>query len=154
MKTMWFTFLYGNAIPIGIILSMVGLVCYYWVDKYNVMRRRTIKENLSKQVSIGMIELLEMTIIFCGIGNMTMSYQFFSCIRWQDIVVLIAGLIYAALPMQEINETLFPISGNYFNSYILQEKVKYKHMKLRVNILLLIMIVKIQSQKRRPGRIG
>ena len=100
MKTMWFTFLYGNAIPIGIVLSLLGLVCYYWVDKYNVMRRRTVKENLSKDVSIGMIELLEMTIIFCGFGNMTMSYSFFGVVRWQDIVVFSVGLIYAALPIQ------------------------------------------------------
>jgi hypothetical protein len=75
MKTMWFTFLYGNAIPVGIILSMIGLVCYYWVDKYNVMRRRAIKENLSSKVSIQMIELLEMSIIFQGFGNMTMTYS-------------------------------------------------------------------------------
>jgi len=106
---MWFTFLYGNAIPLGIILSMIGLVCYYWVDKYNVMRRRTIKENLSKQVSIGMIELLEMTIIFCGIGNMTMSYSFFGQIHWQDLLVILIGVIYAAIPMQEINEMIFPL---------------------------------------------
>lgn len=99
MKTMWFTFLYGNAIPLGIILSLLGLVFYYWVDKYNVMRRRTVKENLSKEVTIGMIELLEMTIIFCGIGNMTMTYSFFRLLRWQDVVVFSVGLIYASLPM-------------------------------------------------------
>jgi hypothetical protein len=113
MKTMWFTFLYGNAIPLGIILSMIGLICYYWVDKYNVMRRRTIKDNLSLEVSVGMIELLEFSIIFCGIGNMTMSYSFFHVIHWQDMVVLCAGLVYAVLPMQEIQEYLFPLDGSF-----------------------------------------
>lgn len=80
MKTMWFTFLFGNVIPLGIILSIIGLSCYFWIDKYNVMRRRTVKENLSKEVSIEMIEMLELTVIFCGIGNMTMSYEFFGTI--------------------------------------------------------------------------
>jgi hypothetical protein len=79
---MWFTFLYGSAIPVGILLSLMGLVLYYWIDKYNVMRRRTIKENLTKEVSIEMIEMLEATIIFCGIGNMTMSYSFLNVIHW------------------------------------------------------------------------
>lgn len=52
---MWFTFLYGSAIPIGIAFSMLGLTIYYYADKYNVLRRRTIKENLSKDLSIGII---------------------------------------------------------------------------------------------------
>jgi len=53
MKTMWFTFLYGNAIPLGVLFSMIGLSIYYYVDKYNVLRRRTIKESLAKDLSIG-----------------------------------------------------------------------------------------------------
>lgn len=74
MKTMWFTFLFGSCLPIGILFSIVGLSCYYWVDKYNVMRRRSLKDSLAKEVSIEMIGLLELTVVFCGIGNMTMSY--------------------------------------------------------------------------------
>ena len=44
MKTMWvtlliniqFTFFYGTAIPFGIIMSILNLAVYYWVDKYNI----------------------------------------------------------------------------------------------------------------------
>jgi len=54
MKTMWFTFFYGSAIPIGIAFSMLGLSIYYYADKYNLLRRRTIKENLGKDLSLGM----------------------------------------------------------------------------------------------------
>ncbi len=53
MKTMWFTFFYGDIIPVGILFSILGLTLYYFIDKYNVLRRRTIKENLSKDLSIG-----------------------------------------------------------------------------------------------------
>jgi hypothetical protein len=55
MKTMWFTFFYGDIIPIGILFSIIGLILYYFIDKYNVLRRRTIKENLSKELSIGLL---------------------------------------------------------------------------------------------------
>jgi hypothetical protein len=48
MKTMWFTFLFGTAIPIGFIFSLIGLILYYFVDKYNILRRRTVKESISK----------------------------------------------------------------------------------------------------------
>ena len=33
MKTMWFTFFYAPALPIGIVWSTVGIFLYYWVDK-------------------------------------------------------------------------------------------------------------------------
>jgi len=48
MKTMWFTFMYGAAIPLGIVFSIIGLSIYYFVDKYNLLRRRTVKESLGK----------------------------------------------------------------------------------------------------------
>lgn len=37
--------------PVGIIYSLVGLICLYWVDKYNVFKRRTIKDYISMELS-------------------------------------------------------------------------------------------------------
>jgi hypothetical protein len=39
---MWFTFLYMTIIPVGAIFSCIGLVAYYWIDKYNLLRRSSI----------------------------------------------------------------------------------------------------------------
>jgi hypothetical protein len=36
-----------------------------------VMRRRTIKENIGKELSIEMIELLQFCMVFSAIGNIT-----------------------------------------------------------------------------------
>jgi hypothetical protein len=55
----------------GTLLSIVSLSLYYWVDKYNVVHRRTIKESLSMEVTLEMIEMLEMCIIFYAVGNIT-----------------------------------------------------------------------------------
>lgn len=109
MKTMWFTFLYGSAIPLGIVFSMFGLTIYYYIDKYNVLRRRTIKENLGKALSIEMIEMLELIILFNGFGSLTMSYNLFGEVHWQDIAILFASIVYCLLPMQEIAESIFQI---------------------------------------------
>lgn len=43
IETMWFTFLYSTSIPAGAFISMLGLMIYYWVDKYNLLRRSTVK---------------------------------------------------------------------------------------------------------------
>ena len=90
MKTMWFTFFYADIIPVGILFSILGLTLYYFIDKFNVLRRRTIKENLSKDLSIGifyhiiseMIELLELIIFFQGTGNLIVSYVLFGEVFW------------------------------------------------------------------------
>lgn len=74
MKTVWFTFFLGGAVPLGIVASIVGLSLYYWVDLYNVMRRRTVNERPNKDVAIAMIKLLELSLVFCGAGNILMSH--------------------------------------------------------------------------------
>ena len=48
MKTMWFTFFYSPLIPIGTLYSIVGIILYYYTDKYNLIYRRTVKENIGK----------------------------------------------------------------------------------------------------------
>lgn len=52
MKTMWFTFFYGTAIPIGPTLSCFGLILYYYIDYYNIIHRRTVKESISSELSL------------------------------------------------------------------------------------------------------
>ena len=64
MKTMWFTFFYSSIIPIGTAFSIVGVIFYYFTDKYNLIHRRTVKENISKALSFEMIELVEYCIVF------------------------------------------------------------------------------------------
>lgn len=51
MKTMWFTFFYGAMIPIGLIFSMLGIILYYYVDKFNILYRRTMKERIGPELS-------------------------------------------------------------------------------------------------------
>jgi len=99
MKTMWFTFLFGAIVPLGIFFSMFSLSLYYFIDKYNVLRRRTIKESLSLSVSIKMIDMLDLIIIFFAVGHFTVSYHLFKRISTASIILLAIGFIYALLPL-------------------------------------------------------
>ena len=51
MKTMWFTFFFSPVIPIGTLISFLGLVMYYFADKYNLIHRRTVKESINYELS-------------------------------------------------------------------------------------------------------
>lgn len=88
---------------------MINLIYYYYIDHYNVYHRRTIKETLSKEVSIEMIENLEMIIIWYAIGSITFSWLLFNNVYLLGWVLLAVGILYALLPMQTINEWIFPI---------------------------------------------
>jgi hypothetical protein len=43
---------------------------------------------------------------------MTMNYYFTQTILWPDVAVVIAGSLYAILPMEDINDYVFSIKGN------------------------------------------
>lgn len=43
LESMWFTFLYASLIPMGAFLTAIGIGLYYWVDKYNLLRRSSLK---------------------------------------------------------------------------------------------------------------
>lgn len=74
MKTMWFTFFYSPAIPFGTLWSILGISLYYFADKYNLIYRRTVKENIGNDLTIEMIELLEYSICFHLFGNFFFLY--------------------------------------------------------------------------------
>ncbi|CAD8069040.1 unnamed protein product [Paramecium sonneborni] len=112
MKTMWFTFMYGTAIPLGTLFSAFGILIYYFVDYYNILRRRTVKESISIQLSTEMIEMLEYIIAWCAFGEMTMTYTFFKEVSKIDILLIVMAILYQQLPMEDISEYLFPVENN------------------------------------------
>ena len=70
INTMWVTFLYAPLIPIVLPFSLVYIILTYYIEKYTIMRRSSVKSVLSKNISIEMIEYLDFIIIFYSIGNL------------------------------------------------------------------------------------
>lgn len=111
MKTMWFTFFYCSCIPIGILVSAASLIYYYWVDKYNVLKRRTIKETLSREVSIEMIEMLELCVVWFALGSITFQKELYGLWSLIGFIQLGLGLLYFILPMEVVIDTFFHIEN-------------------------------------------
>lgn len=68
LETMWFTFLYLTLIPFGAMLTLSGLIIYYWVDKYNLLRRSSVKEKISGELASWALKQLDLTLFFRAIG--------------------------------------------------------------------------------------
>lgn len=69
LKVMFFTAAVSPYLPIGIPMSMVGLVILYWVDKYLVLRRYTCKNYLDGQLAEVMMDTLSLYTVFLSLGN-------------------------------------------------------------------------------------
>lgn len=66
-----------------------------------------------------MTENLEYIIVFFALGNFTFSIHLFNTVEWSSIIMLALGLVYAILPMQDLNEYLFHIED-------LDEEISYQ----------------------------
>lgn len=75
IKMMWISFLYMTLIPIGSVISCVGLGLYYWVDKYNLLRRSTIRSNVSGDMVSLTFRLLDLTLVLRVIGQILLDQQ-------------------------------------------------------------------------------
>jgi hypothetical protein len=58
MEDLWFTFIYMNLIPLGSVLVAIGLALFYWIDKYNLLRKSSILENVSANLCMQALFLL------------------------------------------------------------------------------------------------
>lgn len=67
---MWFTYLYSCVIPFGSILIFIGTGLYYWIDKYNLLRKSSIKEGVSGNLVMKALLLMDFILIIKPAGEL------------------------------------------------------------------------------------
>ena len=101
IKTMFFTAVYAPVIPLGTLISCFGLIIQYWIDKYSVIRKRTINDNLSSVLSADMLEIMEFFIpIFAG-SNYFFEKYFTNQVSPSTIAGLVIALVNMILPINQ-----------------------------------------------------
>ena len=75
IETLWFTFLYLTLIPFGAFLSLIGILLYYWVDKFNLLRRSTLHVQIKGSLTNFSLFLLDFTLLFRGIGEIIFDIE-------------------------------------------------------------------------------
>lgn len=68
MKVMWFTMLYNYLMPAAAVISFVGIVGYYFVDKFVLLRRSSVKQSISLELSSKIFKMLEISLILQPAG--------------------------------------------------------------------------------------
>lgn len=67
---MWFTFLYASLVPFGSFLTLLGLMIYYWVDRYNLLRRSKIENMIESKLPLRAVKLMELTLLWKPLGEL------------------------------------------------------------------------------------
>ena len=102
IEVMWFTFLYATLIPLGTLISCAGLMLYYWVDKYNLLRRSAIKTEVSGRLVIESMNLLDLTLLLLPLGSILFDLQVRKTYTISSIVMIVASFVYMVLPTNKL----------------------------------------------------
>lgn len=106
LDSIWFAYLYASLIPAGNLLVTVGTCLFYWVDKYNLLRRSSINEHISSSLSLHAVNFLDLTLVFRCAGELIFDSQIREGVCWQSIVCIAIAVLYVLLPTNAILQTL------------------------------------------------
>lgn len=102
IETMWFTYLYSSLLPIGALITIVGLTVYYWVDKYNLLRRSSINRQVSGTLINQSLTLLEFTLIFKPMGSLIFDKQLRDQVLASTIVMFVLAFVFVIIPKNRL----------------------------------------------------
>ena len=102
IEIMWFTYLYTSLIPFGACLSALGLCLYYWIDKYNLLRRSSVNSNIAGELSLFSMKLLDFTLLFKPLGELLFDFQIRDSYRVSSVVMAALALVYLVAPIDTI----------------------------------------------------
>jgi hypothetical protein len=129
IEIMWFTYLYTSLIPFGACLSAIGLCFYYWIDKYNLLRRSSVNSNIAGELSLFSMKLLDFTLLCKPLGELLFDYQIRDSYCVSSVVMAALALAYLVAPIDTILNFLHPekfkaeekayqdVESNFKNTY-------------------------------------
>jgi hypothetical protein len=106
---MWTSFLYGSVLPLGILYSLLGLSIYYFIDKWILVTRRTVKETLGNELSMVMADFLDFCLFLLCLGDFIFKYIIETEANWIDYMALFIAVVFTCCPKERLSELMFPI---------------------------------------------
>lgn len=101
---MWFTFLYADLIPIGAFLVFIGFCIYYWVDKYNLLRRSSLEGNISGDLAMKCLFLLDLTLFWRFLGELIFDVQIREGAQTLTLIFNALSILYMLVPWESFLE--------------------------------------------------
>jgi hypothetical protein len=120
IEMMWFTFLYADLIPIGAFLILVGFGIYYWIDKYNLLRRSSLEGNISGDLAMKCLFLLDLTLFWRFLGELIFDVQIREGADTLTLIFLGLSVLYLLVPwdkfLELVNSEKFKLNDKRFEN--------------------------------------
>lgn len=99
IETMWFVFFYATLLPIGAVISVCGLSFYYWVDKFNLLRRSKVHGKVSGSFMKTSLLLLDFTLILRPVGSIIFDLHLRGkAYQTSNIIFICIAFVYIIFP--------------------------------------------------------
>lgn len=132
LEMMWFTFLYADLIPIGAFLIFFGFCLYYWVDKYNLLRRSSLEGNISGDLAVKCLFLLDLTLFWRFLGQLIFDIQIRGGATTLTIIFLVLSIIYILLPWESFLELVNSESFKLNQKRFTDEKRRFEYDNYKI----------------------
>lgn len=83
----------------GAFVSTIGLCLYYWVDKYNLLRRSSVNSAIAGELSLLSMKLLDFTLLCKPIGEVIFDSQIRGSYCITSIIMSAFAILYLMLPI-------------------------------------------------------
>lgn len=129
---MWFTFLYADLIPIGAFLIFFGFCLYYWVDKYNLLRRSSLEGNISGDLAVKCLFLLDLTLFWRFLGQLIFDIQIRNGATTLTIIFLALSIVYILIPWESFLELVNSESFKLNQKTFTDEKRRFNYDNYKI----------------------
>lgn len=89
--------------------ATIGLLIYYWVDKYILLTKRSVKHTISAAMPFEMLEILDINILIFTISSFYFRYTLCGEYSSIGIFMVVFSIIYTIAPTEQLSLYLFPV---------------------------------------------
>ena len=92
-KTLLMSFLYIPIFPLGIIISFIGLLLGYWLEKFNFANMYKRPEMLNRQIAENYVSYFVLILFVYGVGDYIFLNNVFDTKIWSLLNIIIFGVL-------------------------------------------------------------
>ena len=108
-KTLLMSFLYIPIFPLGIIISLIGFVLGYWLEKFNFANMYKRPEMLNRQIAEFYVQYFIVVLFVFGIGDYVFLSDAYDSRVWSLLNIIIFGVLIIMPYHQILNRDAFDI---------------------------------------------
>jgi hypothetical protein len=83
-------------------VTFLGLIFHYWVDKYNLLKKSSLESEVSGKMCLKALKLLDVSLIMRRIGSLIFDFQIKKGYTIESIVCAAIALAYIILPVDKL----------------------------------------------------